>query len=105
VLNACEVEHRGSPGEKEAEEARANLPIEQIVLEFVLVTPEAAIAGTVAVIWAGFKYAQRVLEKTQSEAANPLREPGAARQRVVQIELRLPALPAGRRERRTVLCL
>lgn len=79
------------------------MSIEQVVLEFVLVTPEAAIAGTVAVVWATLKDFQRPLENTQPEAANPLREPRTASQSVIKVQLRLSAIPTSLSARRATL--
>src|SRR5262245_8257428 len=81
------------------------MPIEQIVLELVLVATQTPVARTIAVVRALFQKRQRILEECQAEILYSLRKPSAARQGVVNVYFGLAPFTTGSGQRGPILGL
>ena len=68
---AVSIERRRCASEHEPQQARAHMPIEEIVLELVLVAPQAAIARPITVVGAVLQDLQRILEDEKPEPDRP----------------------------------
>src|SRR5207247_1930519 len=83
--------------QRKPQEARAQLPIKEIVLKLVFVTTKTAIARAITVIGAVVEDPQRLLKDRELQLAHPFRETGATRQRIVDIDFRLSTFAPGGR--------
>ena len=80
------------------EQFRANVPVEKAVLELVLEAAQAAVAGRIAILWAGFHQVQRALEQLQAAIRQLAGEACSSWQRVVDKDFSLKAArPSGRK--------
>ena len=99
-INPCSVPLRLLACEEVLQKNLADISIQSIMLELILVATQAAIAGSVALVGAVFEDREGTFEHRQAQIADLPRKPGAARERVIQIDLDLFAGPSKLRQRR-----
>src|SRR5258708_1121525 len=99
------VERRRLIAEHEPHQARANVPMEEVMVEFVRVATKAAKAGAVAFARAVLEQFERLLEHSNTKIPDALREASPTGQRIVQVYLGLQAGTSRRRQRGTILGL
>src|SRR5581483_8098861 len=87
--DAIRAQRRRGVVEHEPHQARAEVTVEEVVLELVLIAAKAAVAGAVAVIGALLEQFEGVLKDREPDVANTLREARAAGERVVDVYLSL----------------
>src|ERR1700676_2345916 len=87
------------------QQARADVPIEEIMFELVRVAAQASVARTITVVRTILKQTKSIFKYAEDQQADALGKPRAAWYRVIEKQFRFPSFSARGGERGPVFCL